>query len=203
MADAFLFSFVDYNVEAAGDDAPGTTGNARIDWVQQTISDPESGDGVLLRATVTAVGNGISPVLFGSFEYPFGDRSGVPGVLWVEADIADDYTIGEVNEAAIVVGAGSCPASPPSSIPTPSPTQRPSPTVTASQAPASITPTPFDVDASATPAKSATPTKVQPSAFPPTGRAESGAGDAIAPWLVALALIAMCGGWFAVARARR
>lgn len=171
----------------------------------------ESGDGVLARVTVEAVGDGISLL---DVSGPIGGWNGVP-----ELDIASGTRLGygipisEVRDGAIAVGQA-CPKSLPTLTPTPTPTvtlKPATPGVTPSrQSPVFHLPTP-------TPTPSATPTSstaggpvaaggepvADPVGLPPTGGHEAAGRNSVGWTLTLLAgmslLIAGTAG-FAAAR---
>jgi hypothetical protein len=165
-----------------------------------------SGDGILTRATLEAVGTGATRLDL-TYDLAETDRPN----LYAQDESTSAYTVNESN-ATIVVGDGSCaaptpttyPATPPSPtpfrsrtpspIPSPSPTRSPTPT-------AAATPT---IAATATATATLAPTStatVTPASLPPTGG--SPGSEALWPAAVgALVVAAAVLGALVVARRR-
>lgn len=100
--------------------APGTTGNVRIDILDLSLN-YESGDGVLTRVTLKAVGDGVSRLdLTDAFERSTMPTIYAPGVQY-------DAT---TSSATVAVGNGSCAGQTPGPFPFPTTLPGPSPTVT-------------------------------------------------------------------------
>lgn len=115
-----------YGVITQSNSVPDFDGNFKV-FEGDSSSNIESGSGVLIRLTVQAMGVGITNVV--ADDVGAGDHDGLPDVY----DYAGgSYPVSSAGKAKIIVGAGSCGATPtPSPSPTPVPTATPIPLPTA------------------------------------------------------------------------
>ena len=110
-------NYVDYNFPR-GNESPGTTGDTRVEMFPYTQDIP-SGDGVLTRVSLQAVGDGASRPDVG--QTPEGLDA---GAIFDGSQRQTKYLIRE-SEATVIVGSGTCAMPTPTAFPTQTPARLP------------------------------------------------------------------------------